>query len=122
MLVSRNDEPPKLHDAVVHSKVDVAVVEPGLGADPVVQCLMQSGIINPLSRFGNLNLAKRAHEIAARDDPDEAALSQDGDPLDPATVEDVSNIREFRIITDRDDVPRHDIVGFEPVRLGKLSR
>ena len=85
-------------------------------------CLMQSGIINLLSHLGNLNLAQRAHEIAARDDPDETALLHDGDSFDAVIVEDVSDIPQFRIITDRDDIAGHDILGLEPVRLGKLSR
>ena len=36
MLVGRNDKAPKLHDAVVHNEVNVAVVDPGLGPDAVV--------------------------------------------------------------------------------------
>ena len=53
MLVDSIDKAPKLHDAVVHSEADVAFVDPGLAPDAVVQRLMQSGIINLLSRLGN---------------------------------------------------------------------
>ena len=71
VLVDRINKTPKLNDTVVDRDANVAVIDPGLSPDAVMEHLMQGGVIDLLGRLGNLHLAQRTDEITAGDDANE---------------------------------------------------